>query len=167
MASRKRPKLQRRLERKSEALATADSARRKGVVLVTTHDHGRYELTDVGLALVQQLARDGHPDAAIAEAIGINRDTLRALRDRDKRVKEALARGKAANEGELVNLLQEQARAGNITAAIFLLKARHGYREGTERGEGQSANIVINLPGARSPEDWTPPIDVGEGDDSE
>lgn len=37
---------------------------------------------------------------------------------------------------------------GNVTAAIFLLKARHGYREGDQSDIANKVSINFVLPGA-------------------
>ena len=38
--------------------------------------------------------------------------------------------------------------------AMFLLKSRHGYREGDPGEQGNRLNIVFNLPGAMTREDF-------------
>lgn len=151
---------------------TPDSADKKGALkLPPSTDlakrgrgdtRGSYEITTAGLEAIQLLAADGHPQVSIARVLGMDRATFRSLRKRDPRVDEAVAAGFAANEVELVNLLMSAARAGDVTAMIFQVKARHGWREGTERNpQGVVNNIVIALPGAKSIDDWVPPtIDV-------
>ena len=44
-----------------------------------------------------------------------------------------------------------QAMRGNVTAAIFLLKARHGYRDQGGDGAEPRVQVTITLPGAADP----------------
>lgn len=48
----------------------------------------------------------------------------------------------------LFNALFQQAQKGNTTAAIFLLKTRHGYREGDQSELANRVSINFQLPGA-------------------
>lgn len=48
----------------------------------------------------------------------------------------------------LFNALFKQAQNGNTTAAIFLLKTRHGYREGDQSELANRVSINFQLPGA-------------------
>lgn len=48
----------------------------------------------------------------------------------------------------LFNALFQQAQKGNIVAAIFLLKTRHGYREGDQTELANRVSINFQLPGA-------------------
>ena len=98
-----------------------------------------------GLELIHYRASEGSPHTQIAAALGIAPNTFRALVERDPAVREALAKGNARNEEELVGLLMEKARSGNIVASMFLLKAKHGYREGEPRESGHRPNVVIML----------------------
>ncbi len=51
-------------------------------------------------------------------------------------------------EKELVDALWEQAKGGNTTAAIFLLKARHHYRDNSPVADQTNVQVNITLPGA-------------------
>jgi hypothetical protein len=100
--------------------------------------------------------------ATTAAALGIHSDTLNSAADRDKELQSAIDRGHGALETELVGHLLAHAREGNVTAAIFLLKAKRHFRDvgPTEGKEADRPNITINLPGAASPEDYAKMIDV-------
>jgi hypothetical protein len=106
-----------------------------------------------GLEIIEEMARDGHPDVSIAKALRMHRETFRMCRRRQGEVDEALARGRAALESELAHLLLQHARKGNVVAAIFLAKARCGWREG-EAPADTRPNITINLPDSQTPEDY-------------
>lgn len=120
---------------------------------------GKVTITPNGLTVIEAMARDGFSMVSIAKALRIDQVTLRQIRRRDPAVQEALDLGLAANERELVNLLMQQARDGQVVPAIFLLKAKHGFREGEHR-EPPVPNITINLPGAMKPEDYMKSITI-------
>ena len=114
-----------------------------------------------GLQIVERMAADGHADASIAKSLRMHRETLRLCRRRQPEVQEALDRGRAALEDELTHILLGQAREGNTVAAIFLAKARCGWREGeVPGGMGERVNVTINLPAAMSQEAYHHMIDV-------
>jgi hypothetical protein len=105
-----------------------------------------------GLRIIEQMAADGHADIAIAKALRMHQETLRMCRRRQPEVQEALDRGRAALEGELVHYLLDKVRKdadGGIIASFFLLKTRCGYREQGSPPD-ERPNLVINLPGAMS-----------------
>lgn len=47
------------------------------------------------------------------------------------------------------------AQKGIVIAAMFLLKARHGYREGDQGETANRVSITFALPGAMKPEQFT------------
>jgi len=62
---------------------------------------------------------------------------------------------------ELTHLLLSHARNGNVVAAIFLAKARCGWREGElPAGAADRVNVTINLPGALSEAEYRRMVDV-------
>ena len=56
--------------------------------------------------------------------------------------------GREAEHKVLFNSLFQQAQKGNIVAAMFLLKTRHGYREGDQTELANRVSINFALPGA-------------------
>lgn len=92
-----------------------------------------------GLATIEQMAADGAALATMAKKLRIAESTFRELRKRQPEVEEAISRGYAAMEDELVGGLMARFRKGildakdkgAVTTAIFLLKTRRGY-EGTK-----------------------------------
>lgn len=115
-----------------------------------------------GLELIERLAAEGQDYRTIAKALGINGTTLQALRKRSPDVQEAWELGQAALGNELTHHLLKAARKGNIVAAIYLSKARLGWREG-DVPEARP-NITINLPDAAAPEAYLRTIRVVEAD---
>ena len=63
------------------------------------------------------------------------------MRKRDIAVEEAYQRGLAREHDALLGNLRTAADEGNIVANIFLLKARHQYRE----GEALEANVNVSV----------------------
>jgi hypothetical protein len=71
----------------------------------------------------------------------MGKDAFRAAKRRDPAVQDAIDRGRAVEHDRLVGVLHEQAMAGQYVPAMFLLKARHGYRE----GDAFEANVNVNV----------------------
>ncbi|MBS0254012.1 MAG: hypothetical protein JSS36_02080 [Proteobacteria bacterium] len=107
-------------------------------------------VTPAGLTVIEELAAAGNDQRTIAKALGMDRKTMTDMRRRIAEVDEAFERGLAALGDELTHLLLSQARGGNVVAAIYLTKARLGWREGD--APESRPNIIINLPDAQTPE---------------
>jgi hypothetical protein len=103
---------------------------------------------------VRLLAADGHSLIGIAERLGVALDTFKRWTDEDPALQAALASGREKERFRLHNLLSKAADAGNITAMIFLLKAKHGYVEGQQESSSNKVSIVFQLPGAMQPEQF-------------
>lgn len=91
------------------------------------------------------MAAGGRDLASIAAALGVGRDAFRRLRQEDDQAREAIDRGRAALGDELTDILLEQARNGVTVAAIFLAKARCGWREGEPMPGSIVNNTQINI----------------------
>jgi len=74
----------------------------------------------------------------------MGKDAFRAAKRRDPAVQDAIERGRAVEHDKLVGVLHDLAMGGQYVPAIFLLKARHGYRE----GDAFEANVNLG-PAAR------------------
>lgn len=110
-----------------------------------------------GIALVERLAREGATDTTISRALRVARSTFRDLRQRQPEVEEALARGRAVLEDELTHILLAKARGGETVAAIFLAKARCGWREGELPPSSSVTNntqVNIIIPPQMSDAEW-------------
>jgi len=122
---------------------------------------GEVAILGQGRALIESLAAAGFTDTTIAARLRISASTLRECRKRDPLVAEALARGRARLEDELVHGLMRQAREGYAPAAMFLLKTRCGYREtGSPDGGDTKIAVQIVLPGAMSMADYERMVDA-------
>src|SRR5258708_1693574 len=80
-------------------------------------------------ALIEVMAADGRNVVGIAKGLKTTKAKVAEWLDEDPELAEAFARGKEAERFNLHNKLYREAMKGNIIAAMFLLKARHGYRE--------------------------------------
>lgn len=106
-------------------------------------------------ATIRAMAATGHSKLGIAEAMGIAPKTLNKMIEANPELQECFDQGREAERHTLHNMLYIQATVhGNASAAMFLLKARHGYREGAEVGESNRVAITFNLPGALQPEQF-------------
>lgn len=81
------------------------------------------------LALVEQYAAKGLTEIQIAESFGVSRATIQRNRAEDAAFEAAYKKGKAAGIQRVANALWENAAKGNVTAQIFFLKARAGWKE--------------------------------------
>ena len=115
-----------------------------------------WRITPLGVEMVEELASRGCHVTTIAAALGMSRDGWMACRKRQPEVEEAYQRGLAVEHDKLVAMLHEQAAAGQYVPAMFLLKARHGYREGEAVGVNLQVNTggVLVVPHRQSVEDF-------------
>lgn len=101
-------------------------------------------------------AADGFSLIGVAHRMGVGKDALSRWLTDDPALKEAFDQGRERERYALHNLLYRQAmEQGNASAAMFLLKARHGYREGDQSDTGSRVNVTIALPGAMTLQQFT------------
>lgn len=102
------------------------------------------------------LAADGFSMIGVAASLGVGKDQLAAWFERDPALKEAFDRGRENERRALHNKLYRLAmEKDNASAAMFLLKARHGYREGDQSDQAGGVSINIALPGAMTLQQFT------------
>ena len=113
-------------------------------------DGGRpfIEPTAEDVAFIERSAGEGCDMIEIARGLHISKTTLSRWRKDHETVAEAIEIGRAIEHKALRSKLHEKAMAGDTVALLFLLKCRHGYREGDQSERGGGATITINLPGA-------------------
>ena len=98
---------------------------------------------------IRALAADGFSVIGVADGLGVGKDQLNAWMERDPALQEAFDQGREAERRTLHNKLYRLAmEKDNAPAAMFLLKARHGYREGDQSDQTSRVNVTIALPGA-------------------
>ena len=117
----------------------------------------QYSLKGAGYNLIRRMSAAGRDLASIAAALGIGKDAFRRLRQTDEQAREAVDQGRAALGDELTDILLMHAREGVTVAAIFLAKARCGWREG-EGMEGvrtvNNTQVNIQIPPPMSDEEF-------------
>lgn len=116
----------------------------------------RKQPNDRHLKIIEDMASQGHALVNIAKACNISKDLFQVWREKFPEVQNALELGRERERHDLHNALYQQAMdKGNVTAAIFLLKARHGYKEYDQSEQANKVAITFNLPApAQSMEDY-------------
>ena len=105
--------------------------------------------------IVEELASQGHSILNISRALKISKELFYVWREQYPEIETALQVGKEKERYDLHNALYQSAMKGNVTSAIFLLKARHGYREGDQSDIANKVAITFNLPApAQSVDDY-------------
>jgi hypothetical protein len=104
-----------------------------------------------GLQKIRNLAERGVSETDIAKSLGMSYKTWQRIKEEDPNAKDVLEEARQIEETKLFGILFEKAMNGDSTAAMFLLKTRHGYREGAELVNANQVNVKITMPGAKDP----------------
>jgi hypothetical protein len=105
---------------------------------------------------IQAAASQGASLIGIANACGVGRDVLSRWFEETPALRDALDMGREEERKQLHNVLFELAtKEKDKIAAMFLLKARHGYREGDQEQQANRVSITFTLPGAMKPDQFT------------
>lgn len=99
---------------------------------------------------ISELARTGSTKKGIAHRLGTSLETLSAWMEQYPALQDAFDAGREGEHLALYTKMFELAMAGNVVANIFLMKTRHGYREGDPIDQGNRVSINFQLPGAMS-----------------
>lgn len=114
---------------------------------------------------IQAFAADGFSVVGVAMKLGTSKDLLNKWMEQNPELQAAFDRGRETERQTLHNMLYRQAtEKGNSSAAMFLLKARHGYREGEQMDTANRVSITFTLPGALPLEKYieaSKPLPVG------
>jgi hypothetical protein len=106
-------------------------------------------------AETRALAATGYSKVSIASYFGTSFDTFQRWCYEFPEIQECFAQGRETERLTLHNALYIAAtQKGQIAAAMFLLKARHSYRENDVSDQANKVNITFNLPGAMTPEQF-------------
>ena len=101
------------------------------------------------------LASTGFSKQGIARHYCVNLSTFNRWLEEDDVLAEAFANGREHERQSLHNVLYRLAvDEKDKVSAMFLLKARHGYREGDQQEQANRVNITFNLPGAMTAEQY-------------
>lgn len=100
---------------------------------------------------------DGYPKAAIARALGVSCKVFDRLIKEDRELEGGVEAQLSFEESELRDILMELARKGDAVAAIFLAKARHGWRDRDDLNTKAvpSGGGVVILPATVPLEEWS------------
>jgi hypothetical protein len=104
--------------------------------------------------LIEALAADGRDLIGIAAAFGTSTDTFRRWLEESPALDDAFKRGREQERHNLHNKLYKQGMAGVYQCSMFLLKSRHGYREGDQSEAANKVSVTFTLPAAVKPEDF-------------
>ena len=99
------------------------------------------KLTQADLDGVTDLVAIGANAAYVAHMLGVDESALNEACRKYGRLKAAIQAGVARDEMEVVSLVREQIKKGNITAAIWYQKNKHGWRDTDSKG-GASVTVV-------------------------
>lgn len=134
---------------------TSVAPARPSLEMEPAKDGGRARLSEVNRERVMQALLDGYPQAAIAKALGISTPTLKRLMADDRQMMEAVEAQRSFEEAELRDILMELARKGDTVAAIFLAKARHGWRDREDlKKEPEKGGGVLLVPAPMDLDTW-------------
>lgn len=104
-------------------------------------------ITELGCKVIEFYAAHGLTQTVIARRLGMTIRSFGACLSRQEEVREAMTAGSSEMEDELSECLMGMARRGNVIAAIYLTKARLGWRDNDVPVEQKSnLQIVINAP---------------------
>lgn len=120
---------------------------------LATKRKGRWNVHASAYPIIRNMRSNGCARATIAAALGIPATTFGDILERDEALAEVYAEGTAAMHDELVGILMEQARKGYAPAAMFLLKASHGYRENAPVAAPDRRTVNILIPPAATAEE--------------
>lgn len=105
-------------------------------------------------AEIETLAATGFSMKGLAAHFRCSVDTIRNWFEKHSALKQAFENGREKERLALHNALYKKAMNGDGPAAMFLLKSKHGYREGDQKEESNRVAITFNLPGALKPEQY-------------
>lgn len=104
---------------------------------------------------IQTLASTGFSIVGIAMHFSVSEETLARWFKDYPSLNQAFKAGREQERHALHNALYRKAvEKADTVAAIFLLKARHGYREGDQSDSANKVAITFNLPGAMTAEQY-------------
>ena len=109
--------------------------------------------------VIRQSTATGASKKGVAMALGTNDVTLTRWLDENPALHDAFTEGREKERQILHNVLYTaattQSDKGGLIAAMFLLKARHGYQEGQQEGQANRVSVTFNIPGAMPLDKYT------------
>lgn len=112
---------------------------------------------------VREYAADGWSVVGIASRLGVDPKTFNQWLERDTLLKDAIDLGREEQHHVLYNIAYREAvEKRNLTAVMFLLNSRFGYRN-DQSDQGNRVNVTIALPGAMTLQQFTA---IGKNEDN-
>ena len=109
--------------------------------------------------VIRQAAATGASKKGVAMALGADDVILSRWLDEYPELHAAFHEGREKERQTLHNVLYTAATTqgdkGALIAAMFLLKARHGYQEGQQEGQANRVSVTFNIPGAMPLDKYT------------
>ena len=106
---------------------------------------GRPKWIPPDLKEVERIAENCLTEKQIAQCLGICRETLVQKKKVYLDFSDAIKRGQARTVKCIANKMVEQAKDGNITAGIFLLKTKGGFSEKTNANVDEEGPIEVRI----------------------
>ena len=153
------------LKGKAISRALPASKRLKDALPVVKNDQGfEFQLTDADLDAIEDMVSIGAPASYVANTLGICEAELNIAIKNSVRVERAIKRGLANDEMEITSLVREQIAKGNMVAAIWYQKNKHGWRDNDNKG-GNNA-VIVNVSTGINRADDSQVIDI-EGNNAQ
>ena len=102
---------------------------------------------------LRRWAAEGSPQKVMARRLGVGVATLKRWLEENEGLQAAYDEG-VEEEHQLCLQSLRAHMASSPTPAIFLLKTRHGYREGDQTGQANKVQVTFNLPAAAPRDEW-------------
>jgi hypothetical protein len=97
---------------------------------------------EIDLVEVEKLAAIGLNEQQVADSLGISVPTLERRKKESEDFVSALKRGKAKGIAQVANNLFQQSKSGNVSAGIFYMKNRAGWKDKTETEHNGNVSIT-------------------------
>ncbi|MEG0052856.1 MAG: hypothetical protein RR928_16345 [Comamonas sp.] len=105
------------------------------------------------IEVIREAASKGATKKGAAFALQVSDDILSRWFNEHPELQEAFEKGRERERQTLHDVLYDAATKGSgkdsLIAAMFLLKSRHGYREGEQEAAQNRVQINFQLPGAK------------------
>lgn len=102
-------------------------------------------LKPAAYVLLEEMAFDDREQISMADALGIGRDTLRAITKRDPDADAAMARGHARRRESAIKLVRDRMEDGCVPSTFFYLKAMHNLRDIGQPVNNGAAGLTVNI----------------------
>ena len=119
------------------------------------------------LDVIREAAAKGVAETKLAKLLRMDFATWRRIREEDPAAKKVWEEAKAIERdvlaGRLFSVAMDDEHPQAVTAAIFLLKARHGYRDqgpADTAADGPKVNLVFNLPAPLSGDQYRRLVEI-------